>query len=486
MTNVLENLEPKKVWKYFEEICKIPRPSKKEQKILKYLQDFAESHDLKWEQDKAGNIVIKKDGCKNMKSFKTVVLQSHVDMITEKNSDVKHDFDNDPIRPVIDDGWVKASGTTLGADNGIGMALQLALLESNDIEHGNIECLFTVDEETGLTGAFALDKEMLDGKILLNLDSEDEGELFIGCAGGINTSAIFNFEKEKPQSNNIPYKISVAGFKGGHSGDDIDKHRGNAIKILNRLLWNCEKMFDISLAKFAGGNMHNAIPREANAIISVPSKYEKSFEDLAGKLALHIKSEFKTNEPKLSIEIEKTDMPDFFIDNNTKSKFLNAIYACPHGVIRMSPDIPNFVETSTNLAVVKTTNNEILITTSQRSSYKSSKKDTANMVGSAFELAGAKVKYGDGYPGWIPNMNSEILRVSKESYKKLFNKNPKVLAIHAGLECGVIGEKYPEMDMISFGPTIKGAHSPDERLEIDTVPKFWELTLEILKNIPSE
>ncbi len=486
MGKALGHLEPRRVWEIFEEILQVPRPSKKEHKIAKYIMDFAAKHNLDYKQDKVGNIVISKQATKGKENLKTVVLQSHIDMVCEKNSDVEHDFNTDPIVPRIDNGWVKATGTTLGADDGIGMAAQLAILESDKIEHGPIECLFTVDEETGLTGAFSLEKNLLEGRILLNLDSEDEGELFIGCAGGIDTLATFRYEKVKPEPNHKPYKISISGLLGGHSGDDIDKHRGNANKILNRILWDCERMFDIRLSQINGGNLHNAIARESFALVNVPSKHERSFVELVKRLADELQSEFKNNEPDLKIQLDIAEMPDFVIDQKTQNNLLNALYACPHGVMAMSPDIPNFVETSTNLASVKMTPNEILVNTSQRSSYDSSKKDIANMIASVFHLAGAKVKHGDGYPGWIPNMKSEILDITKKAYKELFKKEPKVLAIHAGLECGLIGEKYPGMDMISYGPTIKGAHSPDERLEIETVPKFWDLTLEVLKSIPEK
>ncbi len=486
MGKALGHLEPKRVWEIFEEILQVPRPSKKEYKIAKYIMDFAAKHNLEFKQDKIGNIVISKEATKGKENLETVVLQSHIDMVCEKNSDVEHDFNTDPIVPRIDNGWVKATGTTLGADDGIGMAAQLAILESDKIEHGPIECLFTVDEETGLTGAFSLEKNLLEGRILLNLDSEDEGELFIGCAGGIDTLATFRYEKAKPEPNHKPYKISISGLIGGHSGDDIHKHRGNANKILNRILWDCERMFDIRLSQINGGNLHNAIAREAFALVCVPSKHERTFAELVKSLADELQSEFKNNEPNLKIELNIAEMPDFVIDQKTQNSLLNALYACPHGVMAMSPDIPDLVETSTNLASVKMTPNEILVNTSQRSSYDSSKKDIANMIASVFHLAGAKVIHGDGYPGWIPNMKSEILDITKNAYKDLFKKEPKVLAIHAGLECGLIGEKYPGMDMISYGPTIKGAHSPDERLEIDTVPKFWDLTLEVLKNIPEK
>ena len=486
MKKILGQLNPQELWHYFEEICQVPRPSKKEGKILKYLTDFANDHDLDYRTDQIGNLLISKPATKGNEKKKMVVLQSHVDMVCEKNSDVEHDFNKDPIVPRIDDEWVKGTGTTLGADDGIGMALQLALLAGKDIEHGPLECLFTVDEETGLTGAFGLEKDFLKGRILLNLDSEDDGELFIGCAGGIDTTADFQYERVNNETDHVAYKISVSGLKGGHSGDDINKGRGNANKVLTRILWNCERMFEMRLAQMDGGNLRNAIAREAFAIVTVPKRFQKDMEAKVKEYAKNIGSEQKTNEPDLKISVQETARPECLIDFNTQNKMLSALYACPHGVIGMSPDIPNLVETSTNLASVKMSTKDIIVATSQRSSVDTLKRDIADMVKSVFQLAGARVKHGDGYPGWSPNMKSEILYITRTSYKDLFGEDPKVLAIHAGLECGLFGEKYPGMDMISYGPTIKGAHSPDERLHIPTVEKFWKLTVEILKNIPEE
>ena len=486
MKKILGHLNPRELWNYFEEICQIPRPSKKEWKILKYLTEFAKEHGLDYKSDQVGNLLISKPATRGNERKKIVILQSHVDMVCEKNSDVEHDFDKDPIVPRIDGEWVKGTGTTLGADDGIGMALQLALLAGKDIEHGPLECLFTVDEETGLTGAFGLEKDFLKGKILLNLDSEDDGELFIGCAGGIDTTADFQYERVNNETDHVAYKISVSGLKGGHSGDDINKGRGNANKILTRILWNCERMFEMRLAQMDGGNLKNAIAREAFAIVTVPKRFQKDLEIKVKEFAKNIGLEQQTNEPDLKITVHETAMPECLIDFITQNKMLNALYACPHGVTGMSPDIPNLVETSTNLASIKMSTKDIIVATSQRSSVDTLKRDIADMVKSVFQLAGARVKHGDGYPGWTPDMKSEILYITRTSYKDLFGQDPRVLAIHAGLECGLFGEKYPGMDMISYGPTIKGAHSPDERLHIPTVEKFWKLTVEILKNIPEE
>ncbi len=484
MKRNLSHLKPQRVWELFEDICQVPRPSKKEEKILAFLIDFAKKHDLEYDQDKAGNLIIRKQARPGYGNRASVVLQSHVDMVCEKNEGVEHDFDNDPIQPKIVDGWVKGSGTTLGADDGIGMAAQLAILEADDIAHGPLECLFTVDEETGLTGAFNLEKGFVKSRILLNLDSEDDGELFIGCAGGIDTHVTFNYDKVSTEAAHQAFKVSVTGLKGGHSGDDIHKGRGNAIKILNRLLWNAEKKFEIRLGEIKGGNLHNAIAREAFANVTVPKRHKDAFRELCKNLGDEMLSAMKTNEPDLKVAVKESLMPDSLIDYETQNKLLNALYACPHGVIAWSPDIPNLVETSTNLASIKMTADEIIVVTSQRSSIETGNRDIADMVASVFYLAGAKVKHGDGYPGWEPDMDSEILAVTRKAYEELFKEEPKVLVIHAGLECGIIGEKYPGMDMISYGPTIKGAHSPDEGIEISTVKKFWDLTLEVLRNVP--
>lgn len=485
MGTILNNLKPEKIWYYFEEICKIPRPSKKEIKISAYLKEFGNTHNLETIQDAIGNILIRKPATKGKENVKSVVLQSHMDMVCEKNSDTIHDFDVDPIQPFIDGEWVKAKGTTLGADDGIGIATQLAILTDNTIEHGPIECLFTIDEETGLTGAFGLQPNLLRSTILLNLDSEDEGELFIGCAGGKDTTITFKYKKDYVPRDAIAYKISVSGLKGGHSGDDIEKGLGNSLKIINRLLWFCANNFELRIEKLDGGNLRNAIPREAFADVVVSEKHKSSFEEYVQRYEKIVKNEFKTTEPNLKITFESIELPRDVMEKFLQEKLIQSLYACPHGVIAMSQDMPGLVETSTNLASIKTTEETIIITTSQRSSIESSKEDIANMVASAFKLAGADTKHGDGYPGWKPNLDSEILKLSIDLYSKLFNKLPKVRAIHAGLECGVIGEKYPGMDMISFGPTLRGVHSPAERINISSVDAFWKHLVEILKNIPT-
>jgi len=486
MNEAILNLEPKSVWYYFKEILEIPRPSKKEDKIKAYLIDFGKKHNLETLTDEVGNVLIRKPATKGIENRKSVVLQSHMDMVCEKNSDTQHDFDHDPIEVYIEDGWVTAKGTTLGGDDGIGVAAALAILASDEIQHGPVEALFTVDEETGLTGAFGLKPGFLQSEILLNLDSEDEGQLFIGCAGGQDTQAWLPYDKVETPENHEAFTIKVFGLKGGHSGDDINKNRGNANKILNRFLWENNHKLSIKLHNFDGGNLRNAIAREAFATIMVPAEKADELKKAIETYRNTMKFEFHVTEPDLNITVESCDLPEFVVDNESADLLYNALYACPHGVMAMSADIKDFVETSTNLASVKFQEDEILITTSQRSSVESRKQSVTNMVTSVFNLAGGRTETSEGYPGWAPNPNSEIVDLTANLYKKLFNMEPEVLAIHAGLECGLIGDKYPGMDMISYGPTIKGAHSPDERMEIESVQKFWDLTLEILKNIPKK
>ncbi|MHC1704843.1 MAG: aminoacyl-histidine dipeptidase [Tenuifilaceae bacterium] len=483
--NHIEQLQPSEIWKYFLEICKIPRPSKKEEKIINYLLEFAKEHKLEVNNDEAGNVVIKKSATAGFENLEPVVLQSHVDMVCEKNSDTVHDFMIDPIIPYIDGEWVKAKGTTLGADDGIGIASQLAILASKNINHGPIECLFTVDEETGLTGAFEMKSGFFNSKILINLDSEDEGELFIGCAGGIDTVATFAYDEEKIPSDFIAYKLTVKGLKGGHSGDDIDKNLGNSIKIISRFLWKSTNKYDLRLSLLDGGNLRNAIAREAYAIFVVHKDDKAQLVNDFDQYKAEIVNEIKDVEPGITIILEDHNLPEYVIDEPTHFDLLNSLYACPHGVIAMSRQLKGLVETSTNLASVKfIQDNQILVTTSQRSSVESAKNDISNMVESVFRLANANVQHSEGYPGWTPNTNSEILNITKSAYKKLFGVDPIVRAIHAGLECGLFLEKYPYLDMISFGPTIKGAHSPDERLNIETTKKYWDLLLEVLTKIP--
>lgn len=485
--NNISDLPGHPIWDYFSEILQIPRASGKEEKILLYLKNFAQNHNLTYLQDKPGNLLIKKNATKGKENLETIILQSHIDMVCEKNMGTKHDFDKDPIQAQIYDGWIKADGTTLGADDGIGVASQLAILASTEIEHGSIECLFTVDEESGMTGAMELGKDLLKGKILLNLDSEDEGELFIGCAGGIDTLATFETAYVKTPGSHTAFKLFVNGLKGGHSGDEIHKGLGNSIKILNRILWEGSKKSGLKVNNFSGGNLRNAIPREAFSTFVIPNENIQSFWTFFSEFSDTIEKEYSKTDPGLHIKLEEADLPGEVFERSFQDGLLSAIYACPHGAISMSHDIEGLVESSTNLASVKQTNNKTLeITTSQRSSVESAKTDISQMVESVFLLSGAKVKHTGSYPGWTPNTDSRILGITRSSYEKLFGKKADVKAIHAGLECGLFLKKYPELDMISFGPTIKGAHSPDERLHIESTYKFWDLLLEVLKMIPEK
>ena len=478
-------MKPTGVFHYFEEICQVPRPSKHEEKIVAYLKEFGKKHQLETLSDEVGNVLIKKAATPGMENRKTVVLQSHVDMVCEKNNDVQHDFMTDPIQTVIDGEWLKAQGTTLGADNGIGVATELAILADDTIEHGPLECLFTIDEETGLTGAFALKEGFMNGDILLNLDSEDEGELFIGCAGGIDTVAQFVYQEVDVPAGYFCCKVQVKGLKGGHSGGDIHLGRGNANKILNRFLSQTLKKYDMYLCEIDGGNLRNAIAREAHAVIALPEADKHAVRADLNIFAAEVQAEYNVTDPDLQLLMESEAPRAKAIDKDTTKRLLQAIYAVPHGVYAMSQDIPGLVETSTNMASVKMKpGNIIRIETSQRSSTASSKRDMNTMVRTVFEMAGAEVSSGEGYPGWKPNPHSEILEIATASYKRLFGVDAKVKAIHAGLECGLFLDKYPTLDMISFGPTLQGVHSPDERMLIPTVQKFWDHLLDILKNAP--
>ena len=484
----ITDLQPSAIWNYFYQITQIPRPSKKEEKILAYLLDFAREHGLEAKQDKVGNIVITKPATPGKENIPTVILQSHVDMVCEKNSDVTHDFDNNPIETIIDGDWIKANGTTLGADNGIGVAAQLAVLAADDISHGKIEALFTVDEETGLTGANSLDKNLLTGSILLNLDTEEEGEIYIGCAGGKGTKAYFKYKEKDVPKKYFWFKVQVKGLRGGHSGSDIDKKLGNANKILTRFLHSItRKKYGMVLSEIGGGNLHNAIPREAYALLGVKEKYKEDIRVKLNTFLAQVQEEYKHTDPGLDIQLESVQIPSKVINKKTTEKLISALYACPHGVIGMSYDIPGLVETSTNLASVKMIDNHLVeVGSSQRSSVESQKEYVVNMVSSVFELAGAKITHNDGYPGWQPNPDSNILKHAQKEYEALFGKSPKVKAIHAGLECGLFLEKYPHLDMISIGPDMTDVHSPDEKMKISSVGKFWDFLVKILENMPAE
>ncbi|MDN4753564.1 aminoacyl-histidine dipeptidase [Porphyromonadaceae bacterium W3.11] len=482
--------EPKIVFKFFDEITKVPRPSKKEEKMIAYLENFAKEHGIEMKKDHVGNIVMKKPATSGYEDRKSIIMQSHMDMVCEKNNDVEFNFETDAIKTKIVDGWLTAEGTTLGADNGIGCATQLAVLASDDIEHGPIEALFTIDEETGLTGAMELQPGFFDSEILLNLDSEDEGEIFIGCAGGMGTMAEYYYEKAYADPDLIYLDITVKGLSGGHSGGDIHLQRGNAVKILARALFGLADEVDFVLASIQGGNLHNAIPREAHAVIGIPSNQKEDVAVFINTFSGDIHNEHKESDPNAVVVATSTEKPEFVIDEETTVNLLYALVACPHGVMGMSQVIHGLVETSTNLASVKMQERDgfpvIYVETSQRSSSESLKKMVGEMVSAVFELSGAVVSERDGYPGWEPNPESEIMEVAKKTYHDLFNKDPEIKAIHAGLECGLFKEKYPHLDMISFGPTMRDVHSPDERMEIKTVKMFWDHLLMILKNAPKK
>ena len=483
--SVLSELNPAPIWIYFEEICKIPRLSKNEGEIRNYLLNFASVHNLDSKEDQVGNILIVKPASKGYESRKTTVLQSHMDMVGEKNADYPHNWLTDPIIPHVDGAWVTANVTTLGADDGIGIASQLAILTDTGLKSGKIECLFTVDEESGMTGALNLEPGFFEGRILINLDSEDEGILFIGCAGGMDTVGELSFKSVPLKSGMTGFEISVTGLHGGHSGDEIHKGYGNSVKLMNRILWNLSNKFGISLARFNGGNLRNAIPREAFALFAVDSPEKDQAAEWVMNFQEILNEEFGEIEKDLKITIKEVEAPSSAMDYESQVKLLNSLTCCPHGVIAWSKEMDDLVETSTNLASVSfIEGNKVRIITTQRSSVESSKYDVAAMVESCMKLAGAEVVHSDGYPGWKPSLKSEILKITRKSYNNLFGKEPMIRAIHAGLECGLIYQKYKGIDMISFGPTIRGAHTPEEKIEIATVEMFWELLIDVIRNIP--
>jgi dipeptidase D len=485
--SILSQLSPESIWIYFEEICRIPRLSTNEGKIRQYLLAFAKKNNFESKEDEVGNILIVKPPFIGMENRKTVVLQSHMDMVGEKNADYPHDWATDPIIPAVKGGWVTATGTTLGADDGIGIAAQLAILSDKELKAGKIECLFTVDEESGMTGAINLKPDFFTGKTLINLDSEDEGILFIGCAGGMDTVGTLNYNTEPVPANAEALSISITGLHGGHSGDEIHKGYGNAVKIMNRLLWNISNKFNISVGWFNGGNLRNAIPREAFSTIVFNKNDTESVRRWIDEFNSTLINEFGDLEKDLKVTVKNTDLPEVVMDAESQKRFLNALNCCPHGVIAWSKDMDDLVETSTNLASAKFDDNKtIRIITTQRSSVESSKHEAGATVESCLRLAGAKVVHSDGYPGWKPNLTSEILRITRESYYALFGKEPSIRAIHAGLECGLVYEKIKGIDMISFGPTIRGAHTPEEMIEIKTAQMFWDLLLDVVRKMPVE
>lgn len=488
MSNKIIQLKPAEVWANFQQLTRIPRPSKHEDKIRQFMVDFGKSLGLETILDEAGNVIIRKPATPGMENRKGVILQGHLDMVPQKNSDKTHDFATDPIETIIDGEWVKANGTTLGADNGIGVAAAMAVLASKELAHGPIEALFTATEETGMDGAIGLKAGVLNGDILINMDSEDEGELYVGCAGGEDANACFNYTEVPVPAESISFKLNVTGLKGGHSGMDIVLGRGNANKIFFRVLKEAYKVCGLRLSSISGGNLRNAIPREAFGIVTVPYETADKLVGLVAGLASVIKRELSATEPTLKIELTKTEMPGSLIDEKTQINLTHAIVACPNGVIRMSDSMPGLVETSTNLAIVQSNSatKTIQIACLMRSSVDTAKSDLGSRMDSVFTLAGAEVSLTGAYPGWKPNMDSPILKTMQQVYQNKYGRIPEIKAIHAGLECGILGGKYPNWDMISFGPTIRFPHSPDEKVNIESVAKFWDYLVETLKNIPTK
>lgn len=484
MSNLL-SLEPKLVWNLFNEITRIPHPSKKE-KLAEFVVAFARGHKLETIVDKVGNVIVKKPATKGMGKRKGIILQAHLDMVPQKNSDKIHNFEKDPIETIIDGDWVKANGTTLGSDNGIGVASALAVLGSKDIQHGPLEVLFTIDEETGMTGAFGIKKGLLEGDILINLDSEDEGELYVGCAGGIDVSAVRKYKEEKTPRGMVAYRLDAKGLRGGHSGVDIHLGRANSNKVLFRFLMQADSDFNVRIAEAAGGDLRNAIPRESYCILTVAATKARQFEKFVRGYDKLYKAEFSETEPTISFTCKKVDLPGKVMDKHDQYRIIRAVFACPNGIQRMSQAMKGLVETSNNLAIVRCIKGKFEAHNLTRSSVDSAKEATAWKIAAVFHLIDAKVTLTGSYPGWKPNMESPVLKTMSAVYRKMYGKVPEIKAIHAGLECGLLGGVYPKLDMISFGPTIKYPHSPDEKVNIPSVKKFFDFLCETLKEIPGK
>ena len=486
MSQDVRALEPKALWNKFADLNAVPRPSKKEERVIQFMKDFGAKLGLETIEDEVGNVIIKKPATAGMEDRVTIVMQSHLDMVHQKNNDTVFDFDTQGIDMYVDGDWVKAKGTTLGADNGLGVATIMAILESTDIPHPAIEALFTIDEETGMTGAMGLKGGLLTGDILLNLDTEEDDEIGVGCAGGVDVTARRTYDEEETPEFKTGYQVEVKGLQGGHSGMQIHEGLGNANKIMNRVLFDGFENFGLRISQIEGGSLRNAIPRESKAIIAIDAIHEDAFLAEMKEQANTIKKELKTMEPDLEILVTKTETPDKIMDLGMQEGVTRAIYAALNGVYRMSADIPELVETSNNIARVTIKDGEIEIACLTRSSVESSKLDLANTLRATFELTGCEVEFSGDYPGWTPNMDASILKVMTNIYERLNNEKPHVAACHAGLECGILGQNYPDMEMISFGPNIKGAHSPDERAQISSAQKYWKFVLEILKDIPKK
>lgn len=487
MSKEIRKLEPKALWNKFADLSAVPRPSKKEEHVIKFMKDFGNNLGLETIEDEVGNVIIRKPATPGMENRKAIVMQSHLDMVHQKNNDTVFDFDTQGIDMYVDGDWVKAKGTTLGADNGLGVATIMAILESDSIAHPELEALFTIDEETGMTGAMGLKGGLLKGEILLNLDTEEDDEIGVGCAGGIDVTATRSYNEEETPEFKIGFEINVKGLQGGHSGMQIHEGFGNANKIMNRLLFDGFENYGLRISEIDGGSLRNAIPRESKAIVAIDAVHEQTFINEMQDLAAIIKKEYKTMEPELEIVVSKTETPKSIMELGVQEGLTRALYAALNGVYRMSADIPDLVETSNNIARVIVKDGEIKIGCLTRSSVETSKYDLANALRATFELTGCEVEFSGNYPGWQPNMDSDILKVMVPIYERLNNgEKPHVAACHAGLECGILGQNYPNMDMISFGPNIKGAHSPDERAQISSAQKYWDLVLEILKHIPEK
>jgi len=484
MSEAVRNLAPKIIWNHFADLNAVPRPSKKEERIIQFMINFGKSLQLSTFVDKVGNVIIKKPATKGFENKKAIVLQSHLDMVHQKNADTIFDFDEEGIKMVVDGDWVTADGTTLGADNGLGVAAIMAVLSSKDIQHSNIEALFTIDEETGMTGAMGLEGGILKGDILLNLDTEEDNEIGMGCAGGIDVTATRNYIEEEVPDHATAFLITVKGLNGGHSGMDIHKGLGNANKIMNRILFDGSLNFGLRISEINGGSLRNAIPRESSAIITINAIQKAIFLSRKNILINNIKEAFLTLEPNLTIDISATKSPKKVIEIDVQESFLKSMYAAHNGVYKMSPDITDLVGTSNNIARVIVKDGHIKIECLTRSSSESNSSDLVNSLKSAFELSGFDIELSGEYPGWKPNINSEILGIVSNLYEKLHGEKANIAACHAGLECGILGQNYPKMDMISFGPTILGAHSPEERASISSTQKFWKFLIAILKNAP--
>jgi dipeptidase D len=483
LSSVIEGLNPKKLWEQFYNVNQIPRGSGNEEAVGEYIISVAKKNNLEYKKDESGNIVVMQPATPGYENKPTVIIQGHTDMVCEKNNDTVHDFEKDPIKLVRDGEWMKADGTTLGADNAIGFCMGLAIMDDNSIEHPALEHLFTVDEETGLTGAENISTDFVKGKIMLNIDSEEEGALYIGCAGGKHTILRRKIEWEDVPAGMKAIKVKVGGLSGGHSGLNIDMGLGNSIKLISRFLINAKDKIDYKLAAIDAGNKHNAIPREADAIIIISANDETTLKNLAKEYDAIFKDELQFVDKGVTVSIENSGNIDKVFSDNFSKDVLNLLYGIPHGVQAMSHAVKGLVETSTNMAIVETKDDIVDMLTSQRSSVASSILDIADKVNAVGELAGFEVEQGGGYPAWQPNPDSPILKLAIETYKEKAGKEPEVKAIHAGLECGLIGEKFPGMDMLSFGPTIEGAHSPDERVKIDDVEKIWNFLLDLLKKV---